>query len=373
MTFPFSIIERVAIMGNTHRGKNEKNWKSRYRIQQDQMVYFNALSRSIETAWHSHYDRRMEELSKEIKIRYIDKEINTQLSSIKETDAVITRHFTQNEEFFLTLNRDFIVPHFPIHHDIANPVPGKNYLHSLSQFINQIVANAPGLLKDLIYFFEPEDVLRPAFFKLYRVENEQYIYLLKIDLLFRSQYADTVESGDNDVTGKFRTRQLFIEANFVPLESVLVKGGRLDSFIVKRSISDTWIGEQGRGYFVQGIWMDDDLTKFFSRLFMPTGKHLYPFYPFVCKYKTICQNILNFTPEKRKLELPYLHKAFHFLEPKIERIQQSIKNKKFSEDLDIFRELKKQVPEYWSKLWDNVSSLPYLNANSMKEFKIDAN
>jgi hypothetical protein len=315
----------------------------------------------------------MEELSKEIKIRYIDKDINRQLSSIDGIDSPLTRHYSQNEEFFITLNRDFLVPHFPIHHDISNSIPGKKYLASLSQFLNQVIPGAPGLLKDLVYFFEPEDVLRPAFFKLYRVENDQYIYILKIDLLFRSQYADIIDSGDNDVTSQYRTRHLFIEANFIPLESVQMAGGKVDSFIVKRTISDTWIGEHGRGYFVQGIWMDDDLTKFFSRLFMPAGKHLYPFYPFICKYKTVCQNIINFAPDKRRLELPWLHKAFHFLAPMIERIQQSLKSKKFSEELDIFREMKKQVPDYWGRVWEKVSSTPYLNANSMKEFKIDMN
>ncbi|MBN1412650.1 MAG: hypothetical protein JW969_17515 [Spirochaetales bacterium] len=313
----------------------------------------------------------MEEISKEIKIRFIDRDINRLLSTIGNSESELSRHYTQNEEFFVSLKRDFIVPHFPIHHDIGNPIPEKHYLQSLSQFLNQITPIASHLLKDLIYFFEPEDILRPAFFKLYRIENIQYIYLLKLDLLFRSQYADIVESGDNDVTSKYRTRHIFLEANFVPLDSVKTQNGKVESFVVKRTISDTWIGEQGRGYFVQGIWIDDDLSKFFSKLFIPSGKVLYPYYPFVCKYKTICQNIISFSPEKRKRALPYLHKAFNYIAPVIDRIQKSLKNKNFSEDLDIFSELKQNIPGYWARVWENISSIPYLNANNMKEFKID--
>ncbi len=36
--------------------------------------------------------------------------------------------------------------------------------------------------------------------------------------------------------------------------------------------------------------MDADLTKFFSKLFLPAGKKTYPYYPYLCKYKTVCQS-----------------------------------------------------------------------------------
>jgi hypothetical protein len=117
--------------------------------------------------------------------------------------------------------------------------------------------------------------------------------------------------------------------------------------------------------------MDMELTKFFTKLFLPTGKRSYPFYPFTCKYKTICLTIPDPRPENRRTLLPYLHGAIKVLTPRMEDIQQSLKGATFSESLPLFQELRPLVQESLFKPWTNLAVVPYLNANEQKEFRVE--
>ncbi len=54
----------------------------------------------------------------EIRINFTDREINSTLSKYSVSPSPISRHYNQNEDFFLKLNEDFFVPSFPIHHDV---------------------------------------------------------------------------------------------------------------------------------------------------------------------------------------------------------------------------------------------------------------
>ncbi len=83
--------------------------------------------------------------------------------------------------------------------------------------------------------------------------------------------------------------------------------------VVEQMISDTWIGETGRGYFIQGIWMDADLNKFFTKLVIPQGKRIYPYYPFTSKYRTICHNPIGISSAQRREAIPRLHRFIDFL------------------------------------------------------------
>ena len=169
---------------------------------------------------------------------------------------------------------------------------------------------------------------------------------------------------------RYSTRHLFLEPILIPLDGTDIVQNKIKSMRVKQTISQTWIGERGRGYFVQGIWMDQDLTKFFSKLFLPQGRRTYPFYPFACKYKTICQTVLDFDAKARRKRLPYLHGVLRFLEPDMRKIEASVKNSKFSEDLDLFVSLKNRIPETLSHMYDDINVRVYLNELDMKEFQI---
>jgi hypothetical protein len=312
----------------------------------------------------------MEERKGVIQINYTDETINQLLKGRSANEKRYTYHFNQNEQFFLDLEDDFIVPHFPIHHNVYNKKPSSEYKTLLQGLLEQLVPLAPKVFQDLTYFFDPSEILRPCFFQLFKTAESYILFLLRLDLLFKTHECEIVERGTNDTTPKYRTKHMFVEGDLIPLESVYARDGRVEGFKIKQTISQTWIGETGRGYFVQGIWMDSELTKFFSKLFLPWGKRIYPYYPFVCKFKTICRSLVDLSPEARKSSIPQLTKAVEFITPAIEQIQESLRENEFSEKMETFVTLKEKVPSYWQNYFDSLTIKRYLNEQDMKEFEV---
>ncbi len=313
----------------------------------------------------------MEKLLNEIKLTYTDPEINALISGANNSSKSYSVHFNQNEELFVRLGQEFEVPQFPVHHDIEKKIPSKEYLGALKNFLNRVVPLAQDLFSDLTYFFDPTEILHPCFYQIYRLGDSLYLYLLRVDLIFKTNHATLLGTGSNDRTPPYRSRDLFIESDFIPLKNIETNGGKLHSFVILQTISQTWIGETGRGYFLQGIWMDNDLNKFFTKLFLPPGKRIYPFYPFTCKFRTFCMTAPQFGPEDRKRFLPYLHKALQVVTPKMEEIQNALRNVPFSEDIGTYQELKKTIPQPLVSLWSNLKITPYLNEANMKEFHLE--
>jgi hypothetical protein len=306
-----------------------------------------------------------------IRCTYTDPSINELLKNSGSDAGTFTRHYNQVEEFFFRFERNFSVPQLPIHHDVRVPVPEPHYLQLLAQVLEQLIPLAPRLFEDLTYMFEPTDILRPSFFHLYRLESSHYLYLLKLDLMYRPQAHGLVQKGSNDLTAAYSSNCLFLESTCIPVREVQTASGRISTFVVDQTISNTWVDEIGRGYLVQGIWMDNDLTKFFSKLFLPEGKRTYPFYPFVCKYKTVCQNLIDPDSQTRKELLPYLHRALEYLRPVMPEIEAALKGCDFSEDLETFRRLKSKVPAPWKEIWNGLHLEMYLNSRDLKEYRID--
>jgi hypothetical protein len=147
--------------------------------------------------------------------------------------------------------------------------------------------------------------------------------------------------------------------------------GRVKAFKIHQLVSNTWIGETGRGYFVHGVWMDGGLTRFFSRLFLPEGARTYPFFPIFCKYKTICASVPSPGPEARRRILPLLHRAISLLNPEMERIQAALKTGEFSDSLPEFLELKARVPSAWQEVLKGYGARSYLNGREMKEYSLE--
>lgn len=312
----------------------------------------------------------MEKTANEIRVKYSDPRISDIIKKIGDEEPGYSAHFNQNEEFFISIAKIVEVPHLPIHHDVRDTKPSERYLDGLADIVTRLSGVVPELLKNLTYFFDPGEILHPCFYQIFRAKDYLYLYLLRLDLSFRIHEAEMTEAGNNDITPAFATRNIFLESSLIPLEKVTVLDGRVLGFIIKQTISQTWIGETGRGYFIQGIWMDHELTKFFSKLFIPNGKRIYPYYPFTCKYRTICHTVLDLSPGGRVKHLPFLHKALSFTAPNMERIQKSLKNETFTPDLSIYRELKQEIPPYWEEIWKDLTVSPYLNGFDMKEFKV---
>jgi hypothetical protein len=315
----------------------------------------------------------MDELLNEIRVVYPDDEINAILSAIPEQrhGAPFAVRFNHSEELFLNLSSDLSMPRFPIHHDVHSNVPSPAYASALRDLIRQLSAILPDVFRGLTYYFDPSEPLKPRFYRLYKVENSIYLYLLRIDIVFRHFQGEVLEAATNDVTPAFRTRHLFMDSEIIPLETVLWEDGKARVFKVRQLVSNTWIGETGRGYLLHGIWMDNDLSKFFSKIFLPVGVRTYPFYPVFCKYKTVCAEAIPPGIERRKRILPLLHKAISFLSPEMERIQNALKDASFAETMPELIELRSRVPPAWKEVLKGVSIRSYLNERDLKEYALE--
>jgi len=302
----------------------------------------------------------MEQLLNEIRISYIDAGINELLGKIPEGQGNVaySMHYTQSEDYFIDIPESVVVPQLPIHHDIHRLVPDAPYIRALNDVIKQLVKLLPDCFAGLTYFFDPAEILRPCFYHLYRIENDIYLYLLRLDLSPHPLEIDILQPGTNDITPAYSAKRLYFESEIVPLEAVIWDSGRVKAFTLKQIISQTWIGETGKGYRVRGIWMDSDLSKYFSRLFLAPGKRLYPFYPLFCKYRT------------RKKMLPVLHHAMNLLLPEVGVIQESLRAAKFSEDMPEFLALQKKIPESWKQPLAKFSMDSYLNEHEQKEYAL---
>jgi hypothetical protein len=317
----------------------------------------------------------MDELLNEIRVVYPDAEINAVLSAITEHGRGVSCavRYNHSEELFLELGTEITMPRFPIHHDLRSEVPSAPYAYALRDLVRQLADILPDVFLGLTYFFDPSEPLKPRFYRLYKVENSIYLYLLKIDLVFRHFQGEIVEAATNDVTPAFRTRHLFMESEFIPVEAVTWEKGKARAFKVRQLISNTWIGETKRGYFRKGIWMDDDLSKFFSKIVLPKGVRTHPFHPLCCKYRTVCAEVVPPGSDHRKRILPLLHRAISFLAPQMQRIQDSLSRAggDFSETMPEFIELYDRVPASWKEILKGVSMRSYLNARDMKEYALE--
>lgn len=315
----------------------------------------------------------MEHRHGELRFGWSDPDINTIIRQEPGDTALLSCHYNQNEEFFLKMESPFTVPQLPIHHDVEAVKPTMRYKKALLGFMEQIVPHCNDIFQGLTYLFDPTAIFRPLFFQVYKVKDEYYLFTLRIDLAFRPSDSELLNSGDNDTSHSFSSRKLFVEADLLPVEQFLYEGGKMSGCRIRQDVSKTWIGESGRGYVIQGIWIDSDLTKFFSKLLLPEGKKSYPYYPFTCKHQAICHSLINISPQGRKNHLKMIYQAIPFLRRNIDLIQETLRHNEFSPQLESFKSLKLKVPEKWYTHWDTLKVEPYLNERDMKEFRVDFN
>ena len=323
----------------------------------------------------------MEKLRNEIVLNYTDQHINNLLNKQKQNPEEKNEnhenragiYYNQNEELFIKLKEPITIPSFPIHHDITITVPNKHYLETLRSIIEQITALYPYLFNGLTYFFDPTEIFHPNLFQVFKTKEEYYLYLIRLDLHYRTHECSIIEKGGNDNTHAFSTQNLHLESDMIPLQGMDMDNSTIRTFYINQYVSQTWIGETGRGYVVSGIWMDTELTKFFSKLFLPQNKRAYPYYPFMCKYRTISHSVLNIDLEGRKKHLAYLHNAVKFLSPRMAGIEKALKHTPFSMDLPEFKKIKNEVSTHWNTVWEPLRVKPYLNELDMKEFAVEFN
>lgn len=314
----------------------------------------------------------MEQLLNEIRVAYLDADINARLASIPDEarDAALSIGYTQGEELFFELARDLNIPRFTIHHDIRQSEPGAAYIAALKDVVVQLIELIPSSLKGLTYYFDPAEILKPCFFRLYKVEEAVYLFHLRVDLAQRPFEGEVLEPGSNDLTAGYRTRRLYVESEIIPLDAVMWELGRVKAFRIRQLVSNTWIGETGRGYMVRGIWMDSGLSRFFTRLLLPEGTKIYPYFPLFCKYKTICAACPNPGARWRRVLLPVLHRGIGFLSPEMGKIQNALKTGDFSESMPEFQELRARLPASWREPFRGMGTEAYISDREKKEFRL---
>lgn len=282
-----------------------------------------------------------------------------------------SRHFNYLEEFFLKLGTSYTVPSFPIHHDVRIAQPDTLYLNNLRKTLLPLLDLLPSLFSGLSYLFDPAETLRPLFYQVYNQEKNSFLFLLRLDLSARLQEVEVLQKGSNDFTPAYRSNRLYLESDILPLEKHEIDSTGKRIFYMKRLISQTWIGEQGRGYVVQGIWIDRDLSKFFSKLLLPPGIRIYPYYPYNSRHTTLCLSPLFPEANRRGQYIPLADRAIRFLTPHLPAIETVLKQNEFSENLELFQRIKKEVPGEWYRDWERLRVRTYLNELDMKEYQIE--
>lgn len=308
--------------------------------------------------------------SKHLIVGNTNQDINRLIAAEHSQARGFTTHYNQSEEMFLQFDTSLRIPSLPIHHDVRNPDPSREYTKGIISVIEGVMESLPGLLNGLKYYFDPGDVHRPTFYQLYKIGDDSYVYQLKFDLTFHPSHHRVIKSGSNDYAPEFETNKLVVEADVIPLTRIDKMNG-FPALYIEQSISETWIGETGRGYFVQGIWLDRELTKFFSRLFMEEGKKIYPYYPVTCKYQAICQSLNVFTSQARRVRLSAHHNIRKFLLRYLNSIESALRHNEFSENLEAYRMIRDKVPEKLREIWKNTRVEIYLNENDMREYLIE--
>ena len=311
-----------------------------------------------------------------LNLGYSDSDINSLIRALRDNptrSATPTRHFSQSEDYFIRLDRPFTVESFPVHHDLGQKKPHHKLTAAVQSLASQLADRVPGLLTGLTHLFDPSSNHRPLFFRLYEIEGTQFIYVARIDLTFRPTHGVTLERTTNQLTARYETRDLFIESDLFPLQAVETKRNRITGMTLEQSVSDTWIGETGRGYMRAGMWLDRDLTKFFSRLLTPVGLQTYPYYPFSCKYRSIAHGTTALDEEDRRKAVQIAAKGRAFLLPHVREIEEALRSvelNEFSEELPEYKRLRRAAADLLGENWGTFELRSYLNEHDEREFEL---
>lgn len=280
----------------------------------------------------------------------------------------LDRRFTQEEDFFLVLDRPFVVGAFPIHHPVTDFHPPDAYLETLRTLVDGWVALVPGIFQGLSWFFDPKDLFHPIFVEVLNAGPKPYLFVLRPDLTFRRGYSEVLVPGGNTVTPRYSTRYLFLESEVLPLTSWTLDGD-IQEFYLTKLFQPTWLGESGRGYFVTGQWLDRDISRLLSRAAFPAGVKTFPVFPLRCRYETLSVRCLSPTPEGRKRSAEVLEVAWPLIEPWTGRIQADLSAEPFRDDSPLVPDLREAWGPRLSLLWGDYRLEAYLNDHDQKEYR----
>ena len=305
-----------------------------------------------------------------ISFKYSDPQITALLNGISSKPIGYSSNFNQNEDSFIKCSSVFKVPAMAVHHDVKKSKPSDEYLQTLRYLIAELSELFPDVFSGTKYFFDPAEIFRPCFIQIFRAEESYYLYLLRLDLNIRLADCKTLTAATNDRTAEYTSSKLFFESLIIPINKpeITTSGGDIP---INRLFSSTWVGETGTGYHQNGRWIDREITKFISSVFLPENIRSYPYYPFKCDFNTICLTPADISPSGRKNFLTYMHKSLPMITKDIGKIEEEFKTEKFSKTSPLYIELKKKIPDEWTKIWSSLKISPYLNENEMKEYLLE--
>ncbi len=306
-----------------------------------------------------------------IPVNLRDPRVDALIRAREEKEREFSVHFDQGEDMFLVLSDTYDMPRLPLNHDFRSPRPPDGYREILAQVIDRLSELAPQVFSGTTYYYDPANLFRPAFFQLYSYRRQTFAYLVRVDLQFRTRKHEALEQRDNATSPRYRSRNLFLEADMVPVHPVGGDGNEVKRLQVEQIVSTTFVGERGWGRQREGIWIDRDLAQFFSRLFTSSGKRIHPWYPFSCKYKSISQTVIDMERSHRRSNLTLLQHARAFVRPHMKRIEKALRESGFSTDLEAFKALKAEVPSWWKDQFNGVHVQRFLNDQGDVEFRIE--
>lgn len=268
--------------------------------------------------------------------------------------------YNRNEDQFITLTEPITIPSMPVHHTMDDNTPPAGYCDAILTLVNGLIRLESGLIAGTSWYFDPVNIHTPTFYRIAYVGTSAYLYLLLIDLTCRPLESEILTAGTNSETSEFRTKRLYFECDWFPLESVSP-----DSLEISQSIPFTWKGEAGQGYMLHGIWMDSDINKFFSKLILPAGKRNHPYYPFTCKQHCVSMNAWGMKgPE-------LLDTARKYIEPVLDDILADLQLNPFSELMPLFTRLRETIPESLGERWKNLTVTARLDEHEQKEYTVE--
>lgn len=297
-----------------------------------------------------------------------DPEVSHRLKTLDARVPELDRRFTQQEDFFLVLERPIVVDPFEIHHDVQNLVPSERYLGVIRSVVKAWSDQVPGVFQGLSWFFDPKDLFHPLFLQVFTAKEKRYLFLLRADLTFRGRHGEILERGGNDTTPRYSTRCLFLESEVLPLDSVETTGSERRITLTKL-FPYTWQGEEGRGYFVTGRWLDQEITKLLSRAALAPGMRSFPCYPLRCRYETLSSRCLNPGFPGRQRAAAILSAAWPLVSPWADQIQEDLKDDPFREDHPLVKSLRADWGGRLENVWGAFRTEAYLNEFEQKEYR----
>jgi hypothetical protein len=297
-----------------------------------------------------------------------DPEIEELLHPREPQGQPFSCHYSQEEDFFLRLPKPFEVPSMNVYHPFDNPVPGDDYLKALRGVLQTLTPRLPAVFADLSWRFDPNDILRPSFVQKLESNGQIFFYLLRIDLNFRGRYSQILKPSSNDRTPAWRSDCLFLESYLFPAVE-LRQSDKEWSVDIKRLFGKTWKGEVGRGYLRQGVWIDQDISKFLSFVVLGPKSKIHPHYPLVCRLNTLALRVPDLNPQARVEACDDLAQAWEFFSPWAGEIEDHLFHTRFHKESPLFLQVCAQVPTPLGRRFHNFQVAGYLDSTGQKEFR----